>query len=150
MSPRQSHILEEIKRYCAYTERCVQDVKNKLKSWRLEEHVIADIIGELEKENFINEERYAKLYAVGKLRNNKWGINKIIYNLQRKGIPELYIQIGISAIDNEEYINVLKSVLNTKKIAEKDEWKRNNKLVGYAAQKGFQPELVWKVIKGEI
>jgi SOS response regulatory protein OraA/RecX len=70
--------------------------------------------------------------------------------LQQKGIPELYIQIGISAIDQEEYIKILKSVLSNKKIDERDEWTRQNKLVRYGVQKGFQPSLCWKVIKGEL
>jgi regulatory protein len=112
--------------------------------------MIRKIIKELERDDFVNEERYAKVYAVSKMRNNKWGINKIIYSLQRKGIPELYIQIGISSIDRDEYINILKGVLSSKKIEEDDEWVRKNKLVRYGVQKGFQPELCWKVINGEL
>jgi len=150
MPEHHSQILEQIRRFCAYSERCVQDVKNKLKQWHLEEHAIQKIIKELEKDDYLNEERYAKVFAVSKLRNNKWGINKIIHHLQQKGIPELYIQIGISAIDQEEYIKILKSVLSNKKIDERDEWTRQNKLVRYGVQKGFQPSLCWKVIKGEL
>jgi regulatory protein len=150
MSPHQSQILASIEKYCAYSERCVQDVKNKLYSWRLSESSINKIIHHLEAEDYINEERYARVYAVSKMRNNKWGINKIIYSLQRKGIPELYIQIGISSIDDNEYIKILKGVLSSKKIDEKDEWTRKNKLVNYGVQKGFQAELCWKVINGEL
>ncbi len=150
MSPHQSQILVNIKKYCAYSERCIQDVKEKLHSWHVSEPMIRKIIKELERDDFVNEERYAKVYAVSKMRNNKWGINKIIYSLQRKGIPELYIQIGISSIDRDEYINILKGVLSSKKIEEDDEWVRKNKLVRYGVQKGFQPELCWKVINGEL
>jgi len=40
--------------------------------------------------------------------------------------------------------------LSSKEVKAKDEFIRQNKLVKYAAQKGFQPELIWKVLKGEI
>ena len=150
MPPHSSQILINIKKYCAYSERCISDVKNKLKSWHVEEPVINKILNELEREDFINEERYAGVYAVSKLRNNKWGLNKIIYNLQQKGIPELYIQIGISSIDHDEYIKTLKAVLSSKKVDEEDEWIKKNKLVKYGVQKGFQPELCFKVLNGEL
>jgi len=108
------------------------------------------VIKDLEDENFLDEERYARAFAVGKLRHNKWGRNKIIYALKEKQIPDLTIQIGLQAIDDDEYIQVLKGVLSSKTVQGKDEFSRNNKLVRYAAQKGFQFELVWKVLKGEL
>ncbi len=150
MSPHHSQILSKIQKYCAYSERCVQDVQNKLKSWHLNEHTIEKIIKELEKDDYINEERYARVYAISKLRNNKWGINKIIYSLQKKGIPELYIQIGISSIDRDEYIKTLKGILSSKNVEGEDEWTRKNKLVRYGVQKGFQADLCFKVLNGEL
>ncbi len=145
-----SFLLNKTRNYCAASERCVTDVKQKLRQWKAEDHTIQEIINQLEKEDFINEERYAKAFALGKLRNNKWGRNKIIYALQQKHIPELYIQIGIGSIDEKEYIDTLKAVLSSKRINEDEPWKRNNKLVKYAVQKGFPTDLCWKIIKGEI
>ena len=150
MSPESSFLLKKARDYCAASERCVVDVKKKLQQWKAEEITIQKIINQLEKEDFINEERYSRSFAVGKLRHNKWGINKIIYALHQKHIPELYIQIGIGEIDEVEYISMLKAVLSAKRIEDSNEWKRNNKLVRYATQKGFQADLCWKVIRGEI
>ncbi len=150
MTSESSFLLNKAREYCASSERCVRDIKQKLHQWKAEDITIRKIINQLEKEDFINEERYAKAFTVGKLRNNKWGRNKIIYALQQKHIPDLYIQIGLGEIDEEEYLNTLKAVLSSKKIDEKDEWKRNNKLVRYAVQKGYQADLCWKVIKGEL
>ncbi len=150
MSPHKSQILNNIKKYCAYSERCISDVEKKLHSWHVEEPTVRKILKELEREDFINEERYARVYAVSKLRNNKWGINKIIYNLQQKKIPDLYIQIGLSSIDDDEYIKTLKAILSSKVIDEQDEWKRKQKLVKYGVQKGFQPELCFKILNGEL
>jgi regulatory protein len=70
--------------------------------------------------------------------------------MTKKGIPEIYIQMGLNEISNEEYTDILKKILTSKQINEKDEFKRNHKLARYAIQKGFQPALVWKVINGEI
>jgi regulatory protein len=150
MSPEHTYLLNKARKYCSYQERCLADVKTKLKEWNAAEKTVEKIIQTLEKEDFINEERYAIAFALGKLRNNKWGRNRIFYAMTQKKIPEIYIQMGLNEIDDEEYIQILKSILKSKKTAEKDEFKRNNKLVKYAVQKGFQASLAWKVLRGEM
>ncbi len=150
MSPEHTFLLDKARKYCAYQERCLADVKARLVEWKASEQTIEKIIRTLEKEDFINEERYAISFALGKLRSNKWGKNKIFYAMSRKRIPEIYIQMGLNEIEDEEYIKTLKNILSSKKIDEKDEFRRNNKLVKYAVQKGFQASLAWKVIKGEV
>jgi len=150
MTSQHIFILEKARKFCAYQERCIFDVKNKLISWKIDEAIISEIILKLKTEDFINEERYTLAFAIGKLRNNKWGRNKINYALQQKQIPDLTIQIALNSLDEDEYIDTLKAILSSKKIDDNNEFRRNNKLVKYAQQKGFQPELSWKVIKGEM
>lgn len=150
MAPEYTFLLEKARKYCAYQERSIYDVKTKLQSWNISEKIVNEIILKLKKEDFINEDRFAAAFAIGKLRNNKWGRNKIAYALMQKQIPDLTIQIALNSIDETEYLQTLKFVLSSKNVYEKDEYRRNNKLVRYAQQKGFQPELSWKVIKGEI
>ncbi len=150
MAPEHTFLLNKARKFCAYQERSIFDVKAKLISWNISEKIIAEIILHLEKEDFINEERFTFAYATGKLRNNKWGRNKISYALRQKQIPELTIQIALNSLDEDEYIKTLKAILSSKKIDDDNEFRRNNKLVKYAQQKGFQPELAWKVIKNEI
>lgn len=150
MPAESSYLLDKARKYCAYQERCIYDVKQKLLEWSVSEKSIESIITQLEREDYINEERFAVSFALGKLRNNKWGKNKIFYALSQKHIPELYVQMGISEIDDEEYLKILKSVLASKQIDEADTYRKENKLVRYAVQKGFQASLAWKVVRGEV
>jgi regulatory protein len=150
MAPEHTFLLEKARKYCAFQERSIFDVKAKLSSWNVSESVVSEIILRLKKEDFINEDRYALAFATGKLRNNKWGRNKISYALMQKQIPDLTIQIALNSLDEDEYLKTLKAVLSSKKINDDNEFRRNHKLVKYAQQKGFQPELSWKVLKGNL
>jgi regulatory protein len=150
MAPEHTFLLEKARKYCAYQERSIFEVKTKLISWNIKDKIISEIILSLKKDNYINEDRFAAAFALGKMRNNKWGRNKITYALLQKHIPELTIQIALNSLDENEYLETLKSVINSKKIDDENEFRRNNKLVRYAKQKGFQPELVWKVVNGEL
>jgi regulatory protein len=77
---------QKIQDYCAYQERCHQDVSNKLKSWGLIPDAIDMLLGELMQHNFLNEERYARSFARGKFRIKKWGRIKIRLELKKKGV----------------------------------------------------------------
>ncbi|MBU2554599.1 MAG: RecX family transcriptional regulator [Bacteroidetes bacterium] len=150
MSPEQTRLLEKARNYCAFQERSMLEVKTKLESWSASANSITKIILLLEQEGFLNEERMANVFAISKLRQNKWGKNKIIFALRQKQVPDLYIQQAINSIDDDEYLNTLKTVISNKKSTESNSYKEQAKLVTYAMQKGFQSSLAWKVIKGEI
>lgn len=150
MSQQDTYLLEKARKFCAYQERCFDDVRIRLLEWKASEKAIEHIIRQLEKEDFLNEERYSIAFAVGKFRQNKWGKNKIFYALTAKKIPELYIQMGLNEISDQDNIALLKSLLKSKKINEKSEYIRNNKMVKYAVQKGFPASLAWKVVNDEI
>jgi len=150
MALQDSFLLDKARKFCTYQERCIFDVEQKLLEWMASEKTIEEIIHQLEEEDLINEERYAVSFAVGKLRNNKWGKNKIFYALMQKHIPELYVQMGLSEIDDEEYLDTLKGLLKSKKIKEENEFRRHQKLVKFIMQKGFQADLAWKVLRKEI
>ena len=141
-----AYFLDKTRHYCDYQERALQEVKNKLKGWSISDELCNKIIRQLEEEDLINEERFARFYALGKLRNNHWGRNKIIAGMRSKGLPELMTEIGLSEIDEEEYRKILQKVLETKRIKETDDYKRRTKLAQYAFQKGFQPQLIWQLI----
>lgn len=150
MTPPPEFLLEKARHFCAYQERSLTDVRHKLLLWKASEDTVEEIIIKLKEEKYLDEERFVRAFTLGKLRYNKWGRNKIIHALKQKQIPDLYIQIGLGEIDEKEYINTLKAVLSSKEVTAEDEFTRQNKLVRYAVQKGFQPELVWKVVNGEI
>ena len=141
-------VLSKMQQYCAFQERSMFDVKNKLETFHLQEDIYESVIIELERGNYLNEERFAKVFASGKLRINKWGKNKIYRALQQKNVPELFILEGLNEIDDHEYISILREVISkkSKEITETDFVKRNRKLANFAASKGFENNLIWDVL----
>ncbi|MCD4773355.1 MAG: RecX family transcriptional regulator [Bacteroidales bacterium] len=152
MAPGHEFLLAKMQNYCSYQERSFFDVKSKLINWNVQEKVIDEIINELVKDNYLDEERYAKAYAGGKFRISKWGKNKIINELNKKQIPDIYIQIGLQEIDDVEYFNTLKEVISKKDatLNVSDPEKRMNRLANYAVSKGYSRGIVWKVLNQTI
>ena len=69
--------LAKAQRYCAYQERCVEDVKTKMSGWHLKNNQILDIINKLEKEGFLSDRQFAELYVKSKINQKKWGKIKL-------------------------------------------------------------------------
>ena len=141
-------IFDKLCSYCAYQERCVSEVKDKLRQWKIDDDKAEKIIARLIEENFLNEERFARVFAGGKFRINKWGRAKISYELQRKQVPGHIIQLGLEEIGDEEYIEALKDLLvkKSREIKEKDGFKKKQKLISFGVQKGYEYELVRKAV----
>jgi len=148
MSIEPEYILNKLRSYCALQERCISEVEQKLTEWKVGHARSEKIIEQLIKEDYLNEERFARSFAGGKFRINHWGKTKIIYELEKRKVPDLIIQIGLEEIDDAEYEETLKEVLirKNREIKDNDPYKRKQKLTAYAFQKGYHYELIRKII----
>lgn len=140
-------ILKKVLRYCSYQDRCTQEVRIKLVTFDISDSDKKKIMQLLVDEGFIDDERYASTFVRSKIHLKKWGVNKIKMALRMKGISDEIIKNALSEIDPEIYREELVKVLKAKKINESDPYKRKAKLAQYAMQKGYEPSLVWEVIK---
>ena len=135
--------------YCAYQERSRQQLRDKLAEWGQEPEAIERMLGELEKENFVNEERFARAYAGGKFRVKRWGRYKILQGLKQQRVPEALQKKALTEIDPEVYWESLLYLLEKKSrtTTEKDPFTRKNKLARFALSKGYEQDLVWDALK---
>ena len=143
--------LQKLKHYCAYQERCHSEVKDKLYQlgvWKKEHD---EIIAALIEENYLNEERFAVAFAGGKFRIKQWGRVRIKYELKQKQVSEYSIKKAMKQIDEEEYLSVLNKLAKEKYAALKNEQYliRKKKTMDYLAAKGFEADLVRKVMEKE-
>lgn len=136
-------------KYCAYQERCVKDVTEKLKTFELTQREKDEILDYLIDNRFVNNTRFAQAFVKGKINQSGWGLNKIRFHLMQKGIDKEIIDEALQTYDEEAYrqrlIDVLK--IKAKTVKAENDFERNRKLAAYAMQKGFEANLVWEVIK---
>ena len=140
-------ILKKVLRYCAYQDRCTQEVRTKLATFDMPNPEKDKIVKLLVDEGYLDDERYASTFVRSKIHLKKWGVNKIKMALKMKGISDEIISYALSEIDPEIYREELIKVLKAKKINETDPYKRKAKLAQYAMQKGYEPALVWDVLR---
>ena len=141
--------LQKAKQYCAYQERCHSEVKEKLYSFGMHTNEADELLSELISGNYLNEERFAIQFAGGKFRIKQWGRIKIKYALKRKQVSEYSIKKALKAIEENEYNKTLAKLFDQKLKtlkAEKNIFIKKRKLQDHLLQKGFETDLIRKLI----
>ena len=139
-------------RFCAYQERSQQEVRNKLYELGLFAGRVEEVISELIQAGFLNEERFAVAYTLGKFRIKKWGKLKIRHGLRLKKIPEKLIAKALKQINEADYLRTLQDVLSKKRVLlkEKDNFKLEYKLIQFALSKGYERDLITDALKANM
>lgn len=146
--PDKKTALSKAENYCAYQERSQQEVRDKLYGYGLKSADVEDLIAELIQNNFLNEERFAIAYCLGKFRMKHWGKLKIRQGLKAKQVSPKIIESALRSIDPDEYIDILRILLEKKgrSVKEPNLAKKKLKLVQYAASKGFEKDLIFDLL----
>lgn len=152
MKNQKSYTVDEatkaMEHYCAYQERCHKEVEQKLYDLNMIPEAQEFIILHLLQHNFLNEERFAKAFARGKFSIKKWGRIKIVSELKFKNISSYNIKSALSEINDEDYLITLQKIAKKKLqlIKEPNSFKKKNKLSTFLISKGFETNLVYKVV----
>lgn len=143
-----SIILQRIEHFCAYQDRCFQDVELKLRSWKVSHEKIKLILSQLQEDKYIDEDRYARSFVRGKFHFNKWGRNKIIYELKRKKLKDDLIRNAMAEIGEEDYDNMIRYLIVNKnqEIISSNNLKLREKIITFVTGKGFEFSLVEKIL----
>ena len=140
--------LSLMQKFCAYQDRCQSEVRTRLIEHSVYGDDLEEILADLISDDFINEERFAKSYVRGKFRIKRWGRLKIVRELKLRQISSYSIKKGLKEIEEDEYLETLKSIISKKDntISAQNKWDRVKKLTSYATQKGYEYHLIKQVL----
>ena len=133
---------------CARKECCVKELREKLLRKDASEEQIAQILGYLQAQGFLDEARYAQAFVRDKSRLQGWGALKIRYALQAKDIPKVAIQAALADLDPKQQASALQKMLAAKwkTLKAPTEAQAKAKLLRFALGRGFSYEEIWDAI----
>ena len=148
--PENKLLLNKASRFCAYRERCQQEVRKKLRDLGATSDQAEEVLATLISLGFVNEERFAQLYAGGKFRQKRWGRIRIRLELKKRNLTEYCINQGLREIQEDEYMSTLESLVRKKRLDYNGEKEAvvDQKIANYCIRKGYESDLTWKAIKG--
>lgn len=144
----KSYTVEEARKkmehYCAYQERCHDEVIQKLKSLNMIPQAIDTIVVHLLDNNYLNEERFACSFARGKFRIKHWGKRRITNELKARNISKYNIDIALKEISPEEYNTTFHMIADKQweSINEVNIMKKKRKVMDFLLRKGYESNIV--------
>lgn len=141
--------IQKIEHYCAYQERCHEEVIQKLGSMKLDSVSIDEVMVHLIQENYLNESRFACSFARGKHRIKSWGKVRIVNELKSRNISSYSINLALKEIDPTEYIANFETLAeqNWQSVSEKNKLKKRKKCCDFLLRKGYESHLVYEKVK---
>ena len=130
-----------MERFCAWQERCENDVRRKLASFSLSDSQEDAIVKMLKVNRFVDDERFVESFVRSKVKAS-WGRQKIVVALRAKRIPSALIEQYCAQIPAEDYQEQLRSAI--------EKWQRLHPNVEHAREKLIRHLLTKGYGMGEI
>lgn len=139
---------------CAQRECCRYDLERKLRETPLSPADVEAVLDILEDEHFIDAGRYARAFAHDKLEYDGWGRLKISQALRHKKFSAREVETALAeVIEDAHYLEILQRVLASKIRTlsfdaddRREALKATQKLVRFAASRGFEPHLIFDTL----
>jgi regulatory protein len=146
-----SQALLKAANYCAYQERCHNEVLEKLSEWGIWGIDAQEILLTLIEQNYLNEERFAIAFAGGKFRVKHWGKVKIKLELKQRDISEYCLNKALNEISDQDYLHTLNEQIDKKWAETKDKnlLSKRAKVARYVIGKGFEQDLIWNILRNK-
>lgn len=131
--------LERLQLLCARQEKCTHDLVLKLRQWGISPLEIDKIIKKLIADGYVDDKRFARLYAREKSRINKWGPLKLRAMLASKGIAKENVEEALGELNESAQLDKLNELLRKKmqQVKAKNRFDLRNKLIRFGASRGF-------------
>ncbi|MFC4478125.1 regulatory protein RecX [Flavobacterium chungangensis] len=141
--------LQKLEHFCAYQERCHDEVVAKLYSLKMTRDEIDTVVVQLIEGNFLNETRFACSFARGKHRIKHWGKIRITNELKARNISSTNITLALKEISSEEYFETFENLAERSwnSISETNLLKKRKKFCDYMLRRGYESNLVYEKAK---
>lgn len=142
LSPKE--VRSKMEHYCAYQERCHAEVQQKLREYTITTAEKDEIIVSLLQNNYLNEERFALLFAVSKFHQKKWGKVRIKNELKARQLSDYLIQKALKEINPAEYEETFEQLatFQWEQIRETNALKKKKKFCDYLLRKGWESDRI--------
>ncbi|MDR3058312.1 MAG: RecX family transcriptional regulator [Prevotella sp.] len=148
MKLSEPQALNRVASYCSRAERSESAVRKKLLTWELPDDAIKRIIDRLKKEKYLDDSRFARSFINDKLRFNKWGKTKIVFELKKLNISNSIYNPILDELAGDEFEKQLMHVLviKVKSVKAKNDYDKKTKLIRFALGRGFSMDLSIKCV----
>ena len=123
-------------------------MREKAADWGLSNEETNALLEALLADGFVDDQRFANAFCHDKFEFNSWGKQKIRAHISRHGLSKGIVDKALRRIDAVKYESRLRTLSQKKwqSLSGHDELVKKQKTINYLANKGFELDLIWKIV----
>ncbi len=145
---RRQHALDLSYRYLGFRDRSVAEVRRHLESKRVEPDTIDETIAELERQNYLDDARYARRFVEDRRTLDSWGTDRIERRLIAAGVDPVTVTAALGerrGSGNE--LDAAVALLRRRFAVPPTDDRGREKALGILVRKGYALELSYDAVR---
>jgi regulatory protein len=135
------HALGIALKYLNRRDRTVHEVRVRLERSAVDETIAGEVIGQLVEQGFLDDARFARLFAEDKRTLEAWGSQRIERGLLARGIAPELVRGAIGVASAESELDRALSLLRRRFPAAPENRRDRDRALGVLLRKGYDSEL---------
>jgi len=132
-----------------FKPRSESELRQRLARKKLPAEAIESVIAKLQKEGMLDDEKFAKLYALSRIQSRVFGKGQIRRELTHRGVSPAFVTKAMESIEDFDEFEVAKDLAARRvghmKGSSSDTKKR--RLHGMLLRRGFPTDVIFKVLR---
>jgi regulatory protein len=139
--------LEAAYRYLARRDRTVAEVRRHLETQGCAPAAIEEAVAELTEGTYLDDARYARMFAEDRRALDAWGPDRISRKLRQIGIAPELIEAALSDRDAEDEVDAAVELLRQKLRHAPQDDRGRERALGLLARRGYALELAYDAVR---
>lgn len=144
---RLQHALGVAYAYLNRRDRTVREVERRLVEKGIDDATVAGAIAELIDQRYLDDERYARLFAGDRRTLDGWGNERIERRLRDVGMPADVIAAVLGERDGEDELSAAVSVLRQRLVAPPSDERERTRALGLLVRRGYELEVAYDAVR---
>jgi len=144
---RLQHALDLAFRYLGRRDRTVLEVRRHLESKRVEPATIDQALTELASQGYLDDARYARLFAEDRRNLDGWGSERIERKLAAVGVPGEVIDATRAARSSEAELAAALEVLSRRLQSPPADEREREKALGLLVRRGYELDVAYAAVR---
>ncbi len=142
----EERTLELAYRTLSTRDRTVAEVRAFLERKGVAPDAIDHAVAELTDARFLDDERYARLFAEDKRGIERWGSQRIERDLRKRGVPDHLIEAALAVTDRDDELAMAVGLLS-EKLPPCESDRDRDRAWRLLVRKGYEPELAYEAVR---
>jgi len=144
---RLQHALDLGYRYLGFRDRTEAEMRRHLEHKRVEPDTIDQAVAELQRQDYVNDARFAQRYAEDRRNLDAWGADRIERKLHSAGVEAELIAAAIEAQGAEGELGAATELLRRRFPHPPRNERDRERALGLLVRKGYELELAYDAVR---